>query len=95
MPVIETRGLTKRFPGSSRAAVDGVDLESRDGEFLVLLGPSGSGKTTVLRMIAGLEEPTSGEIRIGGVLVNGLTPRERRIPAATGLMASIATSVAW
>ena len=79
MPVIETRGLTKRFPGSSRAAVDGVDLESRDGEFLVLLGPSGSGKTTVLRMIAGLEEPTSGEIRIGGVLVNGLTPRERRI----------------
>ncbi len=79
MPIVETRGLTKRFPGSSRAAVDGVDLESRDGEFLVLLGPSGSGKTTVLRMIAGLEEPTAGEIRIGGVLVNGLTPRERRI----------------
>ncbi|HZI67040.1 MAG TPA: ABC transporter ATP-binding protein [Thermoanaerobaculia bacterium] len=79
MPVIETRGLTKRFPGSARPAVDGVDIQSRDGEFLVLLGPSGSGKTTVLRMIAGLEEPTSGEIRIGGVLVNGLTPRERRI----------------
>ena len=79
MPIVETRGLTKTFAGSPRAAVDGVDIESRDGEFLVLLGPSGSGKTTVLRMIAGLEEPTSGEIRIGGVLVNGLTPRERRI----------------
>ena len=79
MPVVETRGLTKRFPGSARVAVDGVDLQSRDGEFLVLLGPSGSGKTTVLRMIAGLEEPTSGEILIGGALVNGLTPRERRI----------------
>src|SRR5688572_15010880 len=79
MPIVETQGLTKRFPGSSRAAVDGVDIESREGEFLVLLGPSGSGKTTVLRMIAGLEEPTSGAIRIGGVVVNGLTPRERRI----------------
>jgi multiple sugar transport system ATP-binding protein len=79
MPIVETRALTKRFAGAARAAVDAVDVESRDGEFLVLLGPSGSGKTTVLRMIAGLEEPTSGEIRIGGVLVNGLTPRERRI----------------
>ena len=56
-----------------------MDLESREGEFLVLLGPSGSGKTTLLRMIAGLEEPTSGEIWIGGVLVNDLTPRQRRI----------------
>src|SRR6266540_1737805 len=60
-------------------AVVDVDLESREGEFLVLLGPSGSGKTTLLRMIAGLEEPTSGEILIGGVVVNDMTPRERRI----------------
>ncbi len=79
MAVVETRALTKRFPGAKVAAVDGVDLASREGEFLVLLGPSGSGKTTVLRMIAGLEEPTSGEIRIGGALVNHLSARERRI----------------
>ncbi|HEY6065995.1 MAG TPA: ABC transporter ATP-binding protein [Thermoanaerobaculia bacterium] len=79
MAVVETRSLTKRFPRAEAAAVDGVDLESREGEFLVLLGPSGSGKTTVLRMIAGLEEPTSGEVRIGGRVVNGLAPRERRI----------------
>jgi len=79
MAVVQTRGLTKRFPGSDSAAVDGVDLESREGEFLVLLGPSGSGKTTVLRMIAGLEEPTSGEVWIGGRIVNGLSPRARRI----------------
>src|SRR5262249_13019122 len=56
-----------------------VNLESREGEFLVFLGPSGSGKTTLLRMIAGLETPTAGEILIGGNVVNDLTPRERRI----------------
>jgi multiple sugar transport system ATP-binding protein len=79
MAIVQTIALTKRFPASPAAAVDGVDLESREGEFLVLLGPSGSGKTTVLRMIAGLEEPTSGEIRIGERAVNHLSPRERGI----------------
>ena len=79
MAVVETRGLTKLFRGGQVGAVLGVDLLSREGEFLVLLGPSGSGKTTLLRMIAGLEEPTSGEILIGGALVNALTPRERRV----------------
>ncbi|HTO77502.1 MAG TPA: ABC transporter ATP-binding protein [Thermoanaerobaculia bacterium] len=79
MAVVETRGLTKVFARGQVGAVLGVDLLSREGEFLVLLGPSGSGKTTLLRMIAGLEEPTSGEIRIGGVVVNALSPRERRI----------------
>jgi multiple sugar transport system ATP-binding protein len=79
MAVVETRGLTKTFKRGQVGAVRNVDLESREGEFLVLLGPSGSGKTTLLRMIAGLEEPTSGEIRIGGVVVNDMTPRERRI----------------
>jgi multiple sugar transport system ATP-binding protein len=79
MAIVETRGLTKRFRQGQIGAVVGVDLESREGEFLVLLGPSGSGKTTLLRMIAGLEEPTSGEILIGGVVVNDMTPRERRI----------------
>jgi multiple sugar transport system ATP-binding protein len=78
MAIVATRALTKSF-GAGENAVDGVDIESRDGEFLVLLGPSGSGKTTVLRMIAGLEEPTSGEVWIGGRLVNHLTPRERGI----------------
>ena len=79
MAIVQTRGLTKVFRQGQVGAVVGVDLESREGEFLVLLGPSGSGKTTLLRMIAGLEEPTSGEILIGGVVVNDLTPRERRI----------------
>jgi multiple sugar transport system ATP-binding protein len=79
MAIVETRKLTKRYPGGALPAVDGVDLSSREGEFLVLLGPSGSGKTTVLRMIAGLEEPSSGEILIGGAVVNHLSPRERRI----------------
>ncbi len=79
MAVVETRGLTKNFKAGQAAAVQNVNLESREGEFLVLLGPSGSGKTTLLRMIAGLEEPTSGQILIGGVVVNDMTPRERRI----------------
>jgi multiple sugar transport system ATP-binding protein len=79
MAVVQTRALTKIFRQGSVGAVVGVDLETREGEFLVLLGPSGSGKTTLLRMIAGLEEPTSGEILIGGVVVNDMTPRERRI----------------
>ncbi|GIQ96932.1 MAG: hypothetical protein CM15mP2_4190 [Methanobacteriota archaeon] len=55
-------------------AVDGLDLEIKDGEFLVLLGPSGCGKSTTLRMLAGLEEVTHGEIQIDGVTVNHLPP---------------------
>jgi multiple sugar transport system ATP-binding protein len=79
MAVVQTRALTKVFREGQAGAVVGVDLESREGEFLVLLGPSVSGKTTLLRMIAGLEEPTSGQILIGGKVVNDRTPRERRI----------------
>jgi multiple sugar transport system ATP-binding protein len=79
MAVVETRKLTKVFKQGELGAVNEVDLETREGEFLVFLGPSGSGKTTLLRMIAGLEHPTSGEILIGGKVVNDLTPRERRI----------------
>src|SRR5437764_14815512 len=79
MAVVETRQLTKIFKRGNVGAVNNVDLQSREGEFLVLLGPSGSGKTTLLRMIAGLEEPTSGDILIGGRVVNDLTPRERAI----------------
>jgi multiple sugar transport system ATP-binding protein len=79
MAVVETRKLNKVFKRGNVGAVVDVDLESREGEFLVLLGPSGSGKTTLLRMIAGLEEPTSGDILIGGRVVNDLSPRERGI----------------
>jgi multiple sugar transport system ATP-binding protein len=79
MAVVETRKLTKVFKQGELGAVNEVDLETREGEFLVFLGPSGSGKTTLLRMIAGLESPTAGEILIGGKVVNDLTPRERRI----------------
>jgi multiple sugar transport system ATP-binding protein len=75
--VVEVRGLRKEF--GDVAAVDGVDVRSEEGEFLVLLGPSGCGKTTLLRMIAGLEQPTEGEILIGGEDVSRLPPRARRI----------------
>lgn len=60
-------------------AVNGIDLITHEGEFLVLLGPSGCGKTTLLRMIAGLEEPTAGEILIDDQVVNELPPRARKI----------------
>lgn len=79
MAVVQTRDLTKVFKEGELGAVNNVNLETREGEFLVFLGPSGSGKTTLLRMIAGLETPTAGEILIGGKVVNDLTPRERRI----------------
>ncbi|HET9751333.1 MAG TPA: ATP-binding cassette domain-containing protein [Myxococcales bacterium] len=77
MAIVETKQLRKVF--TDHTAVDGVDLATREGEFLVLLGPSGCGKTTLLRMIAGLEKQTSGDIVIGGELVNDLPPRERKI----------------
>jgi multiple sugar transport system ATP-binding protein len=77
MAVVEVRGLSKRFDGV--AAVDGIDLKSADGEFLVLLGPSGCGKTTLLRMIGGLEPPTGGDVLIGGRVVTDLPPRARQI----------------
>src|SRR5712692_2961446 len=77
MAVVELRRLVKSF--ADVVAVDGVDLETKEGEFLVLLGPSGCGKTTLLRMIAGLEEPTSGEVYIGGERMNDLPPRLRKI----------------
>jgi ABC-type sugar transport system ATPase subunit len=75
---VEAVALTKSF-GGPRPAVDHVDLATEEGEYLVLLGPSGCGKTTLLRMIAGLEQPSDGEVRIGGDVVNGLPPRARRI----------------
>jgi multiple sugar transport system ATP-binding protein len=69
--------VSKRF-GDVHAVRD-LSLEGEEGEFLVLVGPSGCGKTTALRMIAGLEEPTSGRISIAGTAVNGVQPRDRDI----------------
>jgi multiple sugar transport system ATP-binding protein len=77
MATVETRGVKKIF--GEVVAVNGVNLLTRDGEFLVLLGPSGCGKSTLLRMIAGFEKPTEGELLIGGALVNDLPPRARKI----------------
>ncbi len=70
---------TRIYPGTDRAAVDKLDLEVADGEFLVLVGPSGCGKTTSLRMLAGLEEVDAGSIRIGDRDVTNLPPKERDI----------------
>jgi multiple sugar transport system ATP-binding protein len=71
-------GVTKVFADGTRA-VDNLSLAVADGEFMILVGPSGCGKTTALRMIAGLEDVTSGEIRIGGAVVNDLEPKARDI----------------
>jgi sn-glycerol 3-phosphate transport system ATP-binding protein len=75
---IALKNVTKQFPGGT-FALDDLSLEVPDGEFLILVGPSGCGKTTALRLIAGLEKPTSGQIRIGEQVVNGVSPRDRDI----------------
>ena len=74
MAGIRYNGLTKMFEGGT-LAVDHLDLEVEDGELMVVVGPSGSGKTTVLRMTAGLEEITAGEILIGDRIVNNVPPK--------------------
>ncbi|GAB3571991.1 ABC transporter ATP-binding protein [Amycolatopsis endophytica] len=71
--------LVKTYPGGTARATDEVSLEVADGEFMVLLGPSGCGKTTLLRMVAGLETPDSGQIVIGGRDVTYLEPRRRNL----------------
>src|SRR4026209_735700 len=72
---IEFRNVTKTFGGAS--VVDDLSLEVNDGEFIVLLGPSGCGKTTTLRMLAGLESVTSGDIFIHGERVNDVPTQHR------------------
>jgi putrescine transport system ATP-binding protein len=76
-PVISIRGVTKRF--GKLAAVDNVSLDITAGEFFVLLGPSGCGKTTLLRMIAGFELPTEGQILIDGQDMAGIPPNKRPV----------------
>ncbi|HEX7144316.1 MAG TPA: ATP-binding cassette domain-containing protein, partial [Gaiellaceae bacterium] len=78
MAQIELVHLSKVY-GNDVTAVRDLNLDVAEGEFMVLVGPSGCGKTTALRMIAGLEEITSGDIRIGGKVVNDLAPRDRDI----------------
>jgi multiple sugar transport system ATP-binding protein len=79
MAELRFSGVTKVFPGGTLAAVDELDLTIADGEFCVFVGPSGSGKTTVLRLTAGLEEITKGDILIGGQIVNDVHPMDRDI----------------
>ncbi len=75
---IEIRGLTKVFRDSSRA-LGAVDLDVAPGELMVLVGPSGSGKTTLLRLIAGLDTPMAGTIRLGGNNLAGVPPHQRNV----------------
>ncbi len=78
MTTVALKDVTKVFPDGT-VAVDTINLDVNDGEFMVLLGPSGCGKSTVLRMVAGLEDPTTGAVLLGGEVANDLPPRERKI----------------
>jgi multiple sugar transport system ATP-binding protein len=78
MAEIQFQGITKRYPDGFEA-VKAIDLDIKDGEFMILVGPSGCGKSTALRMIAGLEDITEGDLMIGGERVNDLAPRDRDI----------------
>lgn len=78
MADVRLEGITKRYPNGFQAVTD-LNLELKDGEFLVLVGPSGCGKSTALRMIAGLEEITEGSLYVGDRCVNKVAPKERDI----------------
>ena len=78
MGAIGLSGIRKVFPDGT-VAVDDVDLEIDDGEFVVFVGPSGCGKTTLLRLISGLETATAGQLRFDGQVINDVSPRERNM----------------
>jgi ABC-type sugar transport system ATPase subunit len=78
MAAIQFDGVSKIY-GDGTCAVDALDLEIEEGEFMVFVGPSGCGKTTALRMVAGLEDISSGEVVIGGKAVNDVSPKDRDI----------------
>src|SRR3954471_21385913 len=78
MAEIKLEHITKRYPDGYEAVKD-MSLDIQDGEFVILVGPSGCGKSTALRMIAGLEDITDGELRIGDQVVNEKAPKDRDI----------------
>ena len=78
MAQITLEGVTKRYPDGFEAVRD-MNLQVEDGEFVILVGPSGCGKSTALRMVAGLEDITEGELRIGDQVVNDRAPKDRDI----------------
>src|SRR5262245_23332797 len=78
MAQITLDGVTKRYPDGYEAVRD-MNLQIEDGEFVILVGPSGCGKSTALRMVAGLEDITEGELRIGDAVVNDRAPKDRDI----------------
>src|ERR1700759_1882268 len=77
MAKVHVRQVTKRY--LEHEVIHGIDLDVADGEFVVIVGPSGCGKSTLLRMVAGLEDVTSGESAIGERIVNRLEPKDRDI----------------
>src|SRR5512132_2759102 len=79
MAKVELRGLHRRYPGAETSALDALDLDVDDGELLVLVGPSGCGKSTALRLIAGLDAPDRGTIRIGDRDVTKVPPQDRDV----------------
>ena len=78
MSFLELKNITKIYPNGTKA-VDETSLNVEDGEFVVFVGPSGCGKSTLLRMIAGLEDITSGEISLDGIIINNIDPSERDV----------------
>ncbi|MCK5745351.1 MAG: ABC transporter ATP-binding protein, partial [Oricola sp.] len=79
MAVVKLNELSKRYTAAAAPAVDNADLTIEDGEFMVFLGPSGCGKSTTLRMIAGLESITGGELTIDGARMNEVPAKDRDI----------------
>ncbi|PKN36222.1 MAG: sugar ABC transporter ATP-binding protein, partial [Deltaproteobacteria bacterium HGW-Deltaproteobacteria-20] len=79
MAEVELRDVTRHFEGAQARAVDSLSLRVSSGEFLVLVGPSGCGKSTALRMIAGLDAPDRGEVRIEGRSMTGVAPQDRDV----------------
>ena len=78
MATVSLEKVSKSYPNGTPAVQD-LDLEVTEGELMVMVGPSGSGKTTALRMVAGLEDITSGTLRLGGQVVNDLSPKDRNV----------------
>lgn len=83
MSYIQLKGLCKKYPNSNKNSVTDFNLEIEEKEFIAFVGPSGCGKSTTLRMIAGFEDITAGELYIDGKLMNDVLPRDRGISSLT------------